>query len=98
MTSHNVYRDGKVYVCAEKCSTCIFRPGNLMKLQAGRVKQMVQDTRGDEGSTIPCHQTLEGWGYPESGNNAICRGWYDAYADESALLQMAQRLGIIKEQ
>lgn len=63
-----------VRVMAEQCSTCIFRPGNLMSLRPGRVKQMLADVRRDD-SYIPCHQTL-GTGRP----SAICRGQADAYA------------------
>lgn len=90
MTSHNVYRDGKVYVCAEKCSTCIFRPGNLMHLRHGRVQEMVKATKED-GATVVCHKTLD-------GDNAVCRGWWDAYADQDYVLRLARMVGIIREQ
>jgi hypothetical protein len=93
---HNVFRNGHVHVCAEKCSTCIFHPGNLMDLEKGRVKEMVESTRADDAGTIPCHQTLTEYHGERSGQNAICRGWWDAYAHESGLCQMAERLGIVK--
>jgi hypothetical protein len=84
---HNIYRDGKVYVCAKECATCIFRPGNLMQLRAGRVRQMVDDAKADE-STIVCHKTL-------TGDNAVCRGFYDRYPTQP--LQIAERLGLVCE-
>lgn len=87
MGRHNTYRDGKVYVCAEECATCIFRKGNLMQLQPGRVRQMVDDARRDE-STIVCHKTLD-------GDHAVCRGFFDRYPTQP--LQIAERLGLIVE-
>src|SRR5476651_2454024 len=70
--SRKVFRDGKVYVCARMCDTCIFRPGNLMNLEEDRVEQMVaQATRAE--SCIPCHQTL-------SGKQAVCRGFFERHA------------------
>jgi len=60
-------------VMAEQCSTCIFRPGNPMRLQPGRVRSMMDEVRARD-SFIPCHQTL-GTGEP----SAICRGQADAF-------------------
>jgi len=85
-----VYRDGKVHVQSAMCSSCIFRPGNLMQLGPGRVKGMVDDCLAEEGGNIPCHQTL-------GGEQAICRGFWDAYADRSLLLRMAVALGAVQE-
>ena len=42
--AHNTYNNGKVHVCEKKCSTCIFRPGNLMNLNPGRAKEMLDET------------------------------------------------------
>jgi hypothetical protein len=81
---HNVYRDGLVHVCAELCSTCIFRPGNLMALRAGRVRTMVDAARAD-GSAIVCHSTLH------TGADAVCRGFYDRWP--TTPLQLAERMG-----
>lgn len=85
--THNVYRNGKIYVCKEMCETCIFRPGNLMHLEPGRVKQMAEDATAAE-STIICHSTL-------TGDNAACRGFFDQYKTQP--LQIAERLGMIEE-
>ena len=85
MATRKVFRDGKVHVRACMCSTCIFRPGNLMRLEAGRVKQLVRDaTRAD--SCIPCHETL-------SRKQAVCRGFFDRHP--TAPLQIADRLGFV---
>ena len=49
MSRTNVFNDGKVHVQAAKCSTCIYRPGNLMHLDPGRKDQMEADAIRDEG-------------------------------------------------
>lgn len=85
MSRHNVFRDGRVHVCAEMCETCIFHPGNLMRLRSGRVRQMVDEATRDD-STIVCHATLD-------GDNAACRGFFDRFPTTS--LQIAERLGFI---
>lgn len=82
------FRDGRVHVLDGKCSTCIFRPGNLMNLAAGRVKEMVEGAVGN-GSCIPCHSTLV------TGAPAICRGFWDSYADQVVALRLAQALEMI---
>ena len=61
---------GTVRVCARRCDTCIFHPGNLMHLQPGRVASMVTRARETEGHVV-CHKTL-GTELP-----AICRGFAD---------------------
>jgi hypothetical protein len=104
MTDHNddasevsptpVYRDGHLYVSESMCPTCIFRGGNLMRLQPGRVKGMVDDCLSPESEgagNIPCHETL-------SGEQAICRGFWNAYKDRVQLLTVADRMGIVREQ
>lgn len=62
----------------EKCSTCIFRPGNKMDLYPGRVAGMLDAIRADD-SYIPCHKTL-GTGLP----TAICKGGDDAHEGQLA--------------
>ena len=86
--SRQPYRNGKVHVMSEKCATCIFRPGNLMDLSEGRVKQMVKEAVGRD-SCIVCHDTLV-------GKKAVCRGFFDGYATQP--LQVAERLGLIEWQ
>lgn len=87
-----VYSNGKVHVMAARCSTCIFRPGNLMNLRPGRVKQMVEGSIADEAG-ITCHKTL----YGQAEQEAVCRGFYDAHGDKVRTLQIAARLGVIEE-
>ena len=83
---HNVARNGRLYVQAEMCSSCIFRPGNLMALRSGRLKDMVAQVQRDQGC-IPCHQTLD-------GDNAVCRGQFDKVKTQP--LQVAERLGLVE--
>jgi hypothetical protein len=72
---NRVFRDGMIHVHAEKCHTCIFRPGNVMHLRPGRVKGMVEEAR-QNWSVIPCHETLG----PEA---AVCAGYAGLRADPS---------------
>lgn len=84
MSYQPVYRDGLVHVHRRMCSTCIFRPGNLMRLDEGRVEGMVADS-GDDGC-IPCHQVL-------GEEPSVCRGFFDLH--KNAILQVAERLDVI---
>jgi hypothetical protein len=88
----NVYRDGKVHVCAVMCATCVFRPGNLMSLPPGRLASMVSEAVANE-SCIPCHSTLP---YPPyySEGQAVCRGFFDRHPTQP--LQVAERLGLVE--
>lgn len=85
----NAYRDGKVHVCKKMCSTCIFRPGNLMHLEDGRVEQMVESSTKDE-SAIICHKTLD------QPDQAVCRGFWDKHRSETAPLRAAEALGVVE--
>lgn len=67
-------RTGEVRVKAQRCPTCIFRPGNLMSLKQGRVRQMVDAARESQGH-ITCHSTLGA-----GSDGAICRGFADGPA------------------
>jgi hypothetical protein len=91
--NHNVFRDGKVFLCARECDTCVFRSGNVMSLQPGRLKGMIEEGK-ERGAGIVCYSTL-----PASGeeDQALCRGFFDRYKDDAYLLQLAERLGIIEE-
>lgn len=84
------YRDGRVHVLAERCPTCIFRPGNPMRLEPGRVREMVGQAVQDD-SAITCHSTI----YEPGILPAICRGFYDAH--RTTPLQLAERLGLLVE-
>lgn len=87
-----VYSAGKVHVLSEKCSTCIFRPGNLMYLNPGRVKMMVDGSIGG-GGAITCHKTI----HEQTEQEAVCRGFFDSYADQVPGLALARDIGIIEE-
>ncbi len=89
---NNCFRDGKVHVGVRKCSTCIFRPGNLMHLQEGRTDGMAADAVA-AGSVIVCHKTL----YQEKDEHAVCRGFFDVHKNDVQALQLAERLGILEE-
>lgn len=84
------YRDGEVHVLEDKCETCIFRPGNLMMLQPGRVKGMVEESIRED-TAITCHSTL----YGQTENEAVCRGFFDSYAAQTAPLRAAVAMGIV---
>lgn len=91
MARHNVFRDGKVYVCREMCPTCVFRPGNLMQLNPGRLRGMIDEAVKNE-SCIPCHhQIFHVEGEPQ---DACCRGFFDRHPTQP--IQIAERLGMIE--
>jgi hypothetical protein len=91
-----VYRDGKVHVMSERCSTCVFRAGNKMHLPPGRFKQLVEENRSRD-TAFACHQTLEYGGFEVPGR-AVCRGYFDAYKDEVTPLMLAVAMDVIVEQ
>lgn len=74
---------------ADRCTDCVFRPGNLMRLAPGRFAELVADNRAT-GSLLICHQTTHGQA-PELGE-VMCRGYFDAYAEDSAVAQVMARL------
>lgn len=88
-----VFSGSRVHVRAVLCSTCIFRPGNLMRLDPGRVAGMIRECLASESGNIVCHETTHG----QAPQRAICRGFWDRYGHRQAFLQMAVRLGIIQE-
>lgn len=59
---------GTLRVCEDLCSTCIFHPGNRMRLKPGRVKGMLDDATTTEGHIV-CHKTLG------TDEPAICAGY-----------------------
>lgn len=81
-----VYDNTGVHVMAEQCSTCIFRPGNLMQLNKGGLKGMVEDCNREDVNVI-CHQTLG------RDVGAICRGSFDLRPGQ--MTQIAERIGLL---
>lgn len=90
------YRDGKVHVLSEKCSTCVFRQGNVMHLPPGRLTGMVKDSIAEDAA-ITCHQTLP-YGEYEVEGQAVCRGFYDQHGDKVTPLRLASAFGVLAEQ
>lgn len=88
MARRNNYRDGKVYVMAEMCATCVFRPGNLMDLQPGRLRYMVKKSLDDDAA-ITCHKTID------TDNNAVCRGFFDRHQRDVTPLRLAAHCGAL---
>lgn len=86
---YNTYRDGKVHVSETKCTTCIFWPGNRMRLRPGQLKELVDAARADDGYIV-CHSTLP------PADQAVCRGWWDSYRQDSWLMRLAQALSIVE--
>lgn len=74
-----------------KCPTCIFRPGNPMHLSPGRRDELVAQALARD-SWIVCHATLPATGNA-IGNQAICRGFWDVHATDSAGCRLATALG-----
>lgn len=84
----DVFRNGKVHVQEHRCSTCIFRPGNLMSLEEGRVESMVAEADANE-SCIPCHQTIH-----RGGKEAVCKGYFDR--NSSNTLRLARMMSVVE--
>lgn len=71
---------GKVRVCEEQCKTCVFRPGNPMWLRPGYLKEIIE-RNVKRGALLTCHKTLP---YaPEVNDPAVCRGFWDGYAEKT---------------
>jgi hypothetical protein len=87
------YRDGGIHVAGQLCSTCVFRPGNLMMLAPGKLKQLVE-RNVESGSALQCHQTLPYYGEDRTPS-AICRGFYDAHGSRVPALRVAISLDMI---
>jgi len=85
--ANRIYVNGKIHIRRSMCPTCIFRPGNLMHLNDGRVEQMVADSLAVDGA-IPCHHHLG------EDVEPVCRGFYDKHSTPP--LQIAERLGFVK--
>lgn len=88
---------GGVRLLAEQCSTCVFRPGNLMHLAPGRLRDLIAVNRR-AGGYLVCHQTLNAGGRhdPATRGEALCRGFYDLPAP-TTFIQIGERLGWWRE-
>lgn len=84
----------RVRLCADRCPTCIFRPGNLMHLPPGRLKGMVEKCVEKEGH-VTCHDTLA---HNEAGlPGAVCRGWeqHPQAAEHSLAVKWMKMTGLV---
>lgn len=80
------FDDAGLHVRRTRCSTCIFAPGNRMRLRPGRVRDMVEECQAND-SYVPCHELLDG------PIGAVCRGSFDVL--DTTPLQLARRLGYV---
>jgi hypothetical protein len=74
-------------IMAAQCSTCIFRPGNLMELNRGRLRDMVERTAAADTNVI-CHQTLD------EPLGALCHGSVEQQPGQMA--RIAYRLNSVE--
>lgn len=91
------YRDGRVHVMAEKCSTCVFRPGNPMSLRPGQLKDLTDHVQ-ETGVPFSCHQTLPYAGAEHIafyGGAALCAGAVANYAAGSPQMQLALAMDVV---
>lgn len=86
------YRNGRVHVLSEKCATCVFRPGNPMRLKEGRLADLIESNRAAD-SALTCHSTL----YRDDTDEALCRGYVDSYGDDSTPIRMARAFDLLAE-
>lgn len=77
-----------VRVQADRCSTCVFFPGNRMHLAEGALADLVTRNRG---KWLTCHQTLPI--VAGHGHAAVCRGWADAYGLGEAMDELVGLFG-----
>lgn len=80
--------DQRLRVLREQCATCIFRPGNLLELASGAVKDVVRQSLANDTAVI-CHDTLA------LDVQAVCRGFADRY--DTTPIEMARQLGMYAE-
>lgn len=79
---------GRTRRLARQCQTCVFKPGNLMHLEPGRLKDLVAQALAAQ-SYVVCHETLPGVA-PDGVAPAVCRGFADAYSTNA--LRIIERL------
>lgn len=92
------YRGAKVHIMSEKCSTCVFHPGNLMHLPPGRLKELTDHVQ-ETGVPFSCHQTLPYAGADHREHYegaALCAGAVETYGAESIPVRTAYALGAVE--
>jgi hypothetical protein len=63
----------RLHVMADRCRTCVFRPGDLMHLGPGRLREIVEANMAAEAA-LTCHSTLL-YGQESRLPPAICNGY-----------------------
>lgn len=86
---------GKSRLLTTPCATCIFRAGNPMHLEPGRLAHLVADALTRDRYII-CHDTLTYGPHPGYGP-AICRGFHDGYRHRSIAIRLMYALDNITE-
>ncbi|WP_406205408.1 hypothetical protein OH807_30805 [Kitasatospora sp. NBC_01560] len=86
---------GEVRVLSDLCTTCVYRPGNLMHLAPGRLRQLAREALAKNGHIV-CHSTLPALA-PPGTKAAICRGFANAYGPAVYALRMAAAYGRLVE-
>jgi hypothetical protein len=76
---------------AVKCTTCVFRPGNLMHLREGRFRDLIAANLAADAALI-CHKTLPHGEHPEVGP-AVCRGYYDVHRRDVLAIRLVEAVG-----
>jgi hypothetical protein len=76
---------------SEQCSTCVGRPGNLMHLREGKLKELIAGNSGPHALGLICHQTLPYGDHPDFGP-ALCRWFYDTYGHQANGIRVFSRL------
>lgn len=61
-----------------------------MQLRPGRLANIVRHNLA-VGAALICHKTLPYGDHPEIGET-VCRGWFDAYGEQTGSLQIVARL------
>lgn len=85
---------GKVRVLRKRCATCVFRPGDLMHLGAGRLEDLVEGNL-EAGALLTCHATLPYGDYPGFGP-AACAGFWARFWRVTAAGRMARLIGLVR--
>jgi hypothetical protein len=78
---------GKVRILRQRCSTCVFRPGDLMLLGPERFRDLI-DRNLAAGAMLTCHQTLPYSDNPDFGP-AVCAGFWARHGLSTAAGRIA---------
>jgi hypothetical protein len=63
-----------------------------MHLRPGRLRSMISEALREGCQGIICHDTLSHGQHPDFGP-ALCRGFYDAFGDQSNFVRVIGRIG-----